>query len=188
MRRRHWAYDPTGEVESRFLSAIKEWAPVDFTLEKYKKARYTSVCVATTMFGHTHINTQVHIALFSLLAGCVDDLEIEDRALEEFAQRINGGSPQLHPILDLLVQYLRLMPDYYPSYSATAIFAGTVQFVNATLFDRQCENQIVMQLQQDALPYIRYKRARNSLGEVYNLFAWDKANFPDITAHIQILP
>lgn len=170
------------------MQEIKSWTTVDFTGDQFKRAHHTSVCVATTMFGHTHIDTQAHLALFSLLAGCVDDLEIEDIALEEFAPRISRGSPQMHPILDLLVERLRLMPDYYPSYSATAIFAGTVQFVNATLFDRKCEHEISMPLQTDALPFIRYKRARNSLGEVYNLFAWDKFNFPDITAHIQVLP
>lgn len=188
MRHHQWAVDPTGHVKTRFMEQINAWTIVNFTGDKYKRARHTSVCVATTMFGHTHIDTQVHLALYSLLAGCVDDLEIEDQALEEFAPRISRGSPQLHPVLDLLVESVRQMTDYYPSYSSTAIFAGTVQFVNATLFDRKCENEGHMSLQKDALPFIRYKRARNSLGEVYNLFAWDKVNFPDITAHIQILP
>jgi len=188
MNHHRWAYDPSGVVEKRFLEEIKSWKTVDFMGDKYRRARHTSVCVATTMFGHTHIDTQVHIALFSLLAGCVDDLEIDDAALGEFAQRIYSGSQQLHPVLDLLVHHLRLMPNFYPQYSATAIFAATVQFVNSTLFDRLCGTTICMPLREDALPFVRYKRARNSLGEVYNLFAWDKINFPDITVHIQILP
>lgn len=188
MRHHHWTVDPTGEVDRRFMEQLNSWTTFDFTANKFARARQTSVCVATTMFGHTHIDAQVQIALYSLLAGCVDDLEIDDQALEEFAPRISRGSPQLHPILDLLVEIVRLMPNCYPSYSATAIFAGTVQFVNSTLFDRKCEGEIQMPLQMDALPFIRYKRARNSLGEVYNLFAWDKFNYPDITAHIQILP
>ncbi|KAI0343533.1 terpenoid synthase [Trametopsis cervina] len=188
MQRRRWCYDSSGQVEQRFLQGLSEWHELDFMADKYKKAHYTSVCVATTMFGHTHLDTQVFIALYSLLAGCVDDLEIDDIALEEFAPRINSGAPQLHPILDLLVQHLRRARDYYPAYSSTAIFAGTIQFVNATWFDRRCGTNIGMPLQKDALPYVRFKRARNSLGEVYNLFAWDKFNFPDVTRHIQILP
>ncbi len=177
-----WQYDPSGVVEARVREEIKSWDLFDFSATQYQGPIQTSVCVATTMFGHTHIETQVHIALFSLLAGCVDDLEIDPVALEQFVERLHAGSGQLHPVLDLLAQKLRRMPDYYPPYTATAIFAGTIQFINATLFDK------LSPLRPVSLPFIRYKRARNSLGEVYGLFAWDKANFPDVSVHIQILP
>ncbi|KAJ3559855.1 hypothetical protein NM688_g85 [Phlebia brevispora] len=178
-----WRSDPTGIVEKRTRAEIKTWTTWDFTAPQYERAILTSICVATTMFGHTHIETQVHLSLFSLLAGCVDDLEIDPVALESFVERLYAGLPQLHPVLELLVGKLKRMPDYYPPFSATAIFAGTVQFINATLFDKRSRN-----LRPASLPWIRYKRARNSLGEVYGLFAWDKFNFPDVSTHIQILP
>lgn len=180
-----WSSDPTGIVGKRTRDEIQTWKTWDFTAPQYERAILTSICVATTMFGHTHIETQIHLSLFSLLAGCVDDLEIDPVALESFVERMSAGLPQLHPVLELLVEKLKRMADYYPSYSATAIFAGTVQFINATLFDKRSH---LMPLRPTSLPYIRYKRARNSLGEVYGLFAWDKFNFPDVSAHIQILP
>ena len=164
---------------------MQSWTSFDVSDPAFAVAIQTSVCVATTMFGHTHLDTQVHLALFSLLAGCVDDLEIPLNALESFVDRLNSGAPQLHPVLDLLIIYLQRMPQYYPPYAATAIFAGTIQFINATWLDT---HTAIIALRPKSLPYIRYKRARNSLGEVYALFAWDKFNFPDVSTHIQILP
>lgn len=180
-----WRSDPTGIVEKRVRQEIRTWKTFDCTGPEYDGAIRTSVCVATTMFGHTHIDTQVHLALYSLLAGCVDDLEIDPMALECFMDRLYSNQPQLHPVLELLVEKLRCMHEYYPPFSATAIFAGTVQFINATLFDKRSEG---IAFRPASLQFIRYKRARNSLGEVYGLFAWDKFNFPDVSTHIQIIP
>lgn len=140
--------------------------------------------MATTTFSHTHPDVQVHIALFTVLGLCIDDLEIQSAALEEFVQRIYSGQPQLHPVLDYLVQNLRNLPKYFPPYAASAIFAGTIQGVNATLFDKQSE---AMRLTSESLPYVLYKRARNSLGEVYGFYVWDKFNFPDVSIHIQVI-
>lgn len=185
-------YDSTGQIEPLFLATVASWGIIDITAPQYKKPLFTSVCVATTMFSHVHPDTQLHIALYSLLAGCVDDLDIPIDALQQFASRLNNGAPQVHPVLELLVQNLKRMPDFYPNFSATAILAGTIQFVNATLFDKLCQagpmGSSGMSLRSGALPYVRYKRARNSLGEVFALFAWDKHHFPDVTTHIQALP
>ena len=140
--------------------------------------------MATTTFGHTHLDVQVHIALFTVLALCIDDLDINPEVLQEFVQRLHIGAPQLHPVLDYLVENLQHLPDHFPPYAASAIFAGTVQFINSTLFDKESEK---MALTKESLPYVLYKRARNSLGEVYGFFVWDKYNFPDISTHIQVI-
>ena len=140
--------------------------------------------MAITTFGHTHPDVQVHIALFTVLALCIDDLEIKTGALEEFVQRLHTGTRQLHPVLDNLVDNLGELPKYFPPYSAAAIFAATVQFVNSTLFDKQAEE---MPLTADSMPYVLYKRARNSLGEVYGFYVWDRFSFPDIATHIQVI-
>ena len=144
----------------------------------------TSINMAIKTFGHTHGDVQVHIAIFTVLALCIDDLEIESRALDEFVQRLHTGSRQLHPVLDHLVDNLKALPQYFPPYSAAAIFAGTVQIINSTVFDKQSED---MPLTEDSLPYVDYKRARNSLGEVYGFFVWDRFSFPDVSVHIQVI-
>ena len=59
-----------------------------------------------------------------------------------------------------------------------------MQGINSTWFDKQTEN---LGLSSESLPYVLYKRARNSLGEVYGFYVWDKANFPDVTMHIQVI-
>ena len=145
----------------------------------------TAVNFATTTFGHNHFDTQVHIALFTVLCLCVDDLEVDTTALAEFVQRLQSGMPQLHPVLDHLAERLRRTPDFYSPYASSAIVAGTVHFTNCTLFDKESES---MELHPSALPFVLYKRARNSLGEVYASYVWDKFNFPDVFTHIQILP
>ena len=140
--------------------------------------------MATTTFDHVHPDAQLHIALFTVLALCIDDLEIGTGTLEEFVHRLHTGTTQLHPVLDLLVENMQELPKYYPPYAASAIYAAIVQFINSTFFDKQSEN---MSLTKDSLPYVLYKRARNSLGEVYGFFVWDKFSFPDISVHIQVI-
>ncbi|EKM53549.1 uncharacterized protein PHACADRAFT_125351 [Phanerochaete carnosa HHB-10118-sp] len=141
--------------------------------------------MATTTFDHNHPDTQVHIALFTILALCVDDLEVDSAALSEFVERLQTGKAQLHPVLELLADAVRRMPEFFHPYAATAILIGTAHHVNCTLFEKQTDST---PLHPVALPYVLYKRARNSLGEVYSSFVWDKFNFPDISAHIQVTP
>ena len=77
------------------------------------------------------------------------------------------------------------MPDFFNLYTATTIFTDSINFVNCTLFEKQTD---AVPLHPTALPYVLYKRARNSLGEVYSAFVWDKFSFPDISSHIQVTP
>ena len=153
-------------------------------MKKCERYVVASINMAITTFGHNHIDTQVHIALYTVLGLCIDDLEIDPIILQEFVPRLYSGRRQLHPILDYLVENLQQMPEYFPPYTASAIFAATVQGINSTWFDKQTED---LSLSADSLPFVLYKRARNSLGEVYGFYVWDKANFPDVTMHIQVI-
>jgi hypothetical protein len=164
---------------------MTSWNLGTISPQRVQRHIVTAVNFATTTFGHNLLDTQIHIALYTVLCLCVDDLEVESTALAEFVQRLQTGDLQLHPVLDLLAERLRRTSDFYHPYAASAIVAGTVHFINCTLFDKEAENMV---LQPTALPFVLYKRARNSLGEVYASYVWDKFNFPDITTHIQVMP
>lgn len=181
---RTWKADPESKTELRVRETVKTWNLGDISPQRCERHVVTSINMATTTFGHTHPDVQVHIALFTVLALSIDDLEITTGALEEFVKRLHMGTRQLHPVLDYLVENLQRLPEYFPPYAAAAIFAATVQFINSTIFDKQSEN---MPLTKESLPYVLYKRARNSLGEVYGFYVWDKLSFPDVSVHIQVI-
>lgn len=176
---------PDGAVAQRIRTTVGQWDFGGISAERVHRHTATGVSMATTTFAHTHADTQVHIALFTVLALCVDDLEVDGGALAEFVERLQAGRAQRHPVLEHLAQNVRAMPAYFHPYAATAILVGTVHFVNCTVYERQTDS---VPLHPTALPYVLYKRARNSLGEVYSSFVWDKFNFPDISAHIQVTP
>ena len=105
--------------------------------------------------------------------------------MDSFGARLYSGKPQLDPALDCLVDLLGKVHDYYPPYAAKSIIVATIEFVDATLFDKE---SVGIQLHRAALPYVEYKRLRNSLGGAYGAFVWDKFSFPNIFSHIQVLP
>ncbi|KAF7798826.1 hypothetical protein EIP86_010052 [Pleurotus ostreatoroseus] len=181
---RTWKIDLESTTERRVREIVASWDLGDVTPERYGRIILSSITAATTVYGHTHPDVQVHIALFTVLILTIDDLEINTEALQQFVQRLQTGTPQLHSVLTYLAENLQHLPEYFPPYAASAIFAATVQFVNSTVFDKELEN---MPLTKDSLPYVLYKRARNSLGEVYGFMVWDKFAFPDISAHIQVI-
>lgn len=141
--------------------------------------------MATVAYGQNHIKTQVQIALFTLLALCVDDLEVGTEALEAFTSRLYTGASQLDPVLDCLVDNLHHMSDHFLPYASKSIAVATIDFVNATIFNEESSG---MSLRDAALPYVEYKRLRNALGGAYGFFVWDRYNFPDISTHIQAIP
>lgn len=172
-------------VNKLVRAQVTSWDLGTISPQRVQRHLVTAVNFATTTFGHNRLETQVHIALFTVLCLCVDDLEVDSAALTEFVQRLQTGERQLHPVLTLLAEILRRTPEFYHPYAASAIVAGTVHFINCTIFDKESENMV---LHPTALPFVLYKRSRNSLGEVYASYVWDKFTFPDIFTHIQVIP
>ena len=171
-------------VEQRVRETADKWDFGHISLDRRDRNIATAISLATTTFGHTRSDVQVHIALFAILGLCIDDLEIKPSALDEFVPRLQAGSPQQHPVLDNLADNLQALPNYFPPFAASAIFAATLQFVNSTLFDRRCES---MTLTEGSMPYVRYKRSRNGLSEAFSFFAWDRFDFPDVSSYIQVI-
>lgn len=177
--------DESGPVATRVRSTVATWDLGDVPAVRVQRHLVTAISIATTTFGHTHRSTQEHIALFTLLLLCIDDLEVDSGALAEFVQRLQTGTSQLHPVLELLVEKMRATHSFFPPYAASEIHAGIIHFVNETVFEKHAEGMV---LHPAAYSYVLYKRAKNSLGEVYSACVWDLFNFPDVATHVQIFP
>ena len=173
------------EADELARAEVQTWNVGNVSRRRLDHHVVTSINLVKTAYKHTPIETQVHIALWTALCICVDDFEIDTAAVAEFAERFHGGREQLHPLLDLLAEKCRRMPEFFHSYGAASIVTNTVQYVACTLFDKEAET---MEVHPAAREYPLYKRARNGIGEGYAYCIWDKVQFPDVTTHIQMIP
>lgn len=178
-------FDPEGTIEKRVRDQAAQWDLGDVSLKRYEPALITSCHIASAAYSHTPVDVQVHIALFTLLAICIDDYDVSTAALEEFMERLYSGSAQLHPLLDRFVENLRSMRDYFPAYSSKLIIKASVDFVNNMSIDAELEK---MTLRPSALNYVTSKRFYNGIGDAYACFVWDKFTFPHITSYLQAIP
>lgn len=178
---------PSESLDKRVRETIAEWNFDDDpeSSQKREVQIVTAVQLGCMFYGHTDIDIQCLIALYSYLLMLADDLDVAIQALEEFATRLCAGMPQLHPVLTALNEILARMPDYYLPYASQSILISTFQFINACAFERTTADMV---LHQDAVLFPEYKRARSGIGEAYAFFVWDKFRFPDITAYVQVVP
>lgn len=179
------AFDPSGVVSKRLRDEAGQWDLGGVTLERYEPYLACGIHLGSGPYAHTSIDVQVHIAKYTLVLLCVDEFEVPTSALEEFMERLYSGTPQLHPVLDVTVDILRRMKDYYPPFLVKQIVKSTVDFINSMSLDAQTET---MALRPSALPYVKFKRFYNGIGEAYAAFIWDKFNFPDMFTYVQTLP
>ncbi|KAF7798244.1 hypothetical protein EIP86_009461, partial [Pleurotus ostreatoroseus] len=180
---------PAEALDKRIREVIADWNFGDDPEATKKREVQTiaAVQLGAMFYGHTDIDIQCHIALYSYLLMLTDDsgVDVPTLALEEFSTRLCAGMPQLHPVLTALNDILSRMPDYYLPYASQSILISTFQFINACAFERTTSS---MTLHQDAAMFPEYKRVRSGIGEAYAFFAWDKFRFPDITAYVQVVP
>ncbi|PSR80104.1 hypothetical protein PHLCEN_2v6805 [Hermanssonia centrifuga] len=181
---RGFTCDTDGTINRRVRDIVKGW-DLGVPPQRYEPYLKTGIELAAAGYGHTPVDVQVHIALYTLLGLCVDDFLVDMHALQEFSTRLNSGLPQLHPVLEYVVDILHRMSEFYLPYACKAIVISTIEFINMTLFEKEIED---MEICGDALRWVEYKRLRNGIGEAYAFFVWDKFSFPDITTHIQANP
>ena len=178
-------FDPDGTVEKSTRALAAQWDLGDVSLKKYEPALITSCHIASTAYSHTPTEVQVHIALFTLLAICIDDFNVSNDALEEFMERMYSGSAQLHPLLDRFIENLQDMGRFFPPHSCKMIIKASIDFVNNMAMDAELEQ---MALKPSALSYVTCKRFYNGIGDAYACFIWDKFAFPHISTYLQAVP
>lgn len=118
---------------------VQTWNAGDVPPQRIERGLVAGIDVARMAYGHTPLATQVHIALWTALCIYVDDFDIGVGEIAEFPARFHSGRAQLHPLLDVLADKLRKMPDFFHDYGAAAIVTSTIQFITCTLVDKQTE-------------------------------------------------
>ncbi|PSR71660.1 hypothetical protein PHLCEN_2v12513 [Hermanssonia centrifuga] len=178
--------DLDGVLEHRVRNIVdgSRWS-LGVSPQRYEAYLMASVNISGAAYGHTPLDVQVHIALYNIMVMCIDDFTFDLHALQEFSTRLHSGLPQLHPVLEYLVDILHRMPDFYLPYVCKAITSCTVDFINMNLFEKETED---IPLCGHALRWVKHKRALNGIGNVYAFFIFDKFSFSDINAHIQANP
>lgn len=172
-------------LEQAVRDRAAKWDLGDVSLEKYDLALVNAVWIARCAYSHTPLDVQVHIACYTFLATCIDDFAIPHAAIDGFMTRFYSNSPQLHPLLDRLVENILGMKDYFPAFATKLIIKSTIDFVNMMAFEQEVE---ATKLQPTALSYVVMKRFYNGAGDAYFCFIFDKFNFPDVSSYIQALP
>jgi hypothetical protein len=173
-------------VEHRAIERINtDWANKGIDPGPCMRFFGPSLDLATVAYSYTPIDAQVHIAIFTMIAIFIDDFGVSDEAMDGFQERLLTRTPQLDPVLDLLVDNLLQMSNFYPSYACKCSTLSAIAHTDATLYEKKNGDEV---LDRIALPYVRYKRFRTGLAEAYSFFIWDKFSFPDMSVYIQTTP
>jgi hypothetical protein len=179
-------FDSDGSLERCFRGEVAKLDLGDAPLGKpYEPAIICSIQLASTAYSHTPLEVRVQIAMYTLLCLLVDEFSVPAPALEGFVDRMFSGLPQLHPVLDRLVENLQKMKDYYSPWTANQIIKSAACFVDSMAVDSHLKT---MKLGPAALGYVTARRLSNGIGEAYAAFIWDKFNFPDVSCYVQTIP
>lgn len=174
-----------GVVAERVASIVKTWDIGGFDRRKFEAIVETSLNIATLMYGHTPVTVQVYACLYAVTTISVDDFACSQQAMEEFAPLFYAGRPQLHPILDRLVDLLHSAQDHFAPLAANEIVRATL----AAIYSSALEFKIAdAPIRPGMLSYVVGKRLYNGNGKGYGLLIWDKSIFPDVCSFIQALP
>ena len=177
--------DPDCILEQRVRQEMEHWDLGDVSPRQVNPRLITAVHFISSAYGHLPFDVQVHVTLYTILDLLIDDLNVPNSALAEFMERMYSGTPQLHPVLDLLVRYLVDMKEYYPPFATQQIIRSTLDFVNSMALDADAEK---MALCPAAVSYVTFRRLSNGIGDAYGAFVWDKFNIPDVTSYLQAFP
>ena len=172
-------------VEKLVLDYTKKWEKMGLTPDRWRPLFKVAVDLGALGYGHTRVDVQAQIALFSLLGLCIDESVVSDEALDAFTTNLLTGTRQLDPLLDCLVDNLRRMSEFFPPYASKCITLSTIEFIDGCLHDKDVMG---IKLHNSALPYVNFKRLRNGIAAAYAFFVWDKFSFPDVNTYVQIIP
>lgn len=179
-------HSPSREaVEKLVLNYTKEWEKKGLTADRWRPYYKVAIDIGAVGYGHTRVDVQAQIALFTILGMCIDEFVACDEALDGFTDRLLSGERQLDPLLDCMVDNLSRMRQFYPPYASKCITLSTIEFIDSTLHDKDV---VGMKLHAAALPYVNFKRMHNGIASAYAFFIWDKFSFPDVNSYIQIIP
>lgn len=182
----HWK-GMNQDLMSRGTEIIRTWNTglSDKHIEKYLTV---GLVIAITGYGHTPLDVQLVIGLYTFCATITDDTVMPNEVIRECAPRLLTGQPQLHPILTHLVEYTLIFRKYYSSFNANAIAVSTIDFLNAEMFNRDEGGSELRLAVREAAQYVDYMRWKTGVGEAYAAMIWPQTMFPETKNYIQAMP
>lgn len=148
----------------------------------------TALVITETAYQHlTDTDVKVEITIYTALLTTLDDPAFMDSlASRDLHQMLCDGTARDDDgILGVMLQGLTKMWDYFPSFSANAILAATLRFMNVAKLENAMRDTI---LSPEALPFVEYRRQMSGIAEAYAAFIWEKAKFPDVKVYMQAIP
>lgn len=176
---------PDESVAERAREITRTWDLGGFNPRVFNAALEASIGIAAITYPHIPPAAQLYVVLFTVIAIAIDDFACSAEALHAFSDRMRTGVPQLHPLLDRLVDVLNDTGDYYPAIAAREIVRAMMAFVDSSAMECEAPKE---PLRPGMFAYVLAKRQANGLGRAYANFVWDKDNFPNFFTYMQAAP
>lgn len=173
-------------VEAKVRETVKSWK-LDIKDEMVDKCITVGLDIGYAAYQHTPHAVQIAVSLFTFCVTMFDDAaEADMQAMQEFIPRMCKGKPQLHPLLDRLVECTDMLTQYLPEYTANMMHTGVMAFFNEELSGRKDASRLT--LKPEAGTYIEYSRYKNGLPEVYAACMWPLTVCPEVNEYLQAFP
>lgn len=178
-------YIPDESVAERTREIVKTWDLGGFDPRVFDAVVEASIGIATITYPHIPPSAQLYVSLYTVIAIAIDDFACSIEALNAFSDRMRTGSPQLHPLLDRLVEVLDDTANHFPAIAAREIVRCTMAFVDSNAMECEAPTE---PLRPGMFAYVLAKRQANGIGRAYANFVWDKTNFPNYFTYMQAAP
>lgn len=173
------------ELEALVDDIITSWGLKDMI----HPHEVTANVIAMTAYDHIpNRRTRAHISLYTALLTSMDEPAVlNSLAFDQFHMQFCSGAIQSSDMgmFGRLSHNLVEMWDHYPRFSASAILASTLQFLNATIF-QNASGDVLSTFKAES--FLKYRRFADGVGEAYTVFIWDKETFPDPTVYTEAIP
>lgn len=157
------SYKPMGTIPNPKLrqetrDEILSWNLTDLSPAFIEGLTDTAVSIAEFSYSHTSYEHQRYVSFITAYLVVADDLgQYNIEAIGQFARRFTCGQPQLHPVLDRLVELLRTTHDLYPRVSADAIIVNALDALAWMFVEMETKDDAVLPAASKYPYYIRCK-------------------------------
>lgn len=178
---------PDPAVDRRVREVIQSWE-LGIAPHKLEIPIKTGVAVGAMSYRHAPFEVQVAVALFCFAVACFDDKVIDAQGRREFLPRHYHNQPQLHVLLDKILESTHALRRLVPSYSANLIFTGLLEYCNEDVFYSDESVVASHDLKKEARNYSEYVRMIDGIPGPFIVAIWPESQFPDVKEYVQVLP
>jgi hypothetical protein len=179
-------YPSTALLERDLARIIDSWAIAD--IDRHVPHMITPAAAMAEMSYHHHeYQIKRLIALFTFFMIYIDDRSsrCDPAPFAAFQQNYALQRQQMDPVLDQFAVCLAGMWNYYDPFTANAIVASALEFVNGCYLESITAN---MELNPSADRYPYFLRSKTGVAQAYTFMIFPKAVHPSPRGFIQAAP